>query len=223
MIQALAATNANAFDAVAVHPYTDATGATPAQLADGAIALINRAAATLVACTGPGPGGAPRQQIWVTEMGWSDRAGLGDDRRRFPGLLGCRRPAAPAPATTSARCSGTTCATTHASRSRDDQLGLRYTNADGSDAGPKPAWSVFSHRRADAGKVAPPGALSDSGPYVARARPPAPPARDPPSASASVSALALTDASSLAAAASPRIPCRVAPFASPASPAFQCG
>ena len=113
-----------------------------------AIALINSVAAQLVASTGPGPGGAPRQQIWVTEMGWSDqqepiRARSRPDCRRSSRCSERRR----ARRTTSGRCSGTTCATTPRSASRDDQLGLRYTNSDGSDAGPKPAWGVFAAAR----------------------------------------------------------------------------
>jgi hypothetical protein len=50
---------------------------------------------------------------------------------------------------------------------RDDQLGLRRTAPDGSDAGPKPVWSVFAAAAAAQGTIALPPALSDSGSYHA--------------------------------------------------------
>ena len=57
--------------AKAAQPRNDATAATATQLATGAMALIHQVAAAVVKYTGPGPGGAPRQQLWVTEIGWS--------------------------------------------------------------------------------------------------------------------------------------------------------
>jgi len=167
MIQTLAAGNANAFDAVAVHPYTDATGATAAEMATDAMTLISSVANQLVASTGPGPGGAPRQQIWVTEMGWSDQsepastiaAGLQD----FFALLdaGARAQDNIGPVLWYDLRDNATLT------SRDDQIGLRYTAANGADAGPKPAWSTFSAAAQHEGTLTLPAALTDSGPYVA--------------------------------------------------------
>ena len=48
---------------------------------------------------------------------------------------------------------------------RDDQLGLRLTAADGADAGPQPAWSVFAAEAQQLGTIALPPALSNRGPY----------------------------------------------------------
>jgi hypothetical protein len=166
IIQALAAGNANAFDAVAVHPYTDATGATSAQLAAGAMAAVGEIADDVVAATGAGPGGAPRQQIWVTEMGWSNQAadpnviagGLAD----FFALLdgGDRALDNVGPVLWYDLRDNSTLTTL------DDQLGLRYTNPDGSDAGPKPAWGVLTAAAQSEGTIALPPALANSGPYL---------------------------------------------------------
>ncbi|MGD0197551.1 MAG: diguanylate cyclase [Solirubrobacteraceae bacterium] len=167
MIKTLAASNANAFDAVAVHPYTDATGASAAQLASDALALINQTARDVVAATGPGPNGAPRQQIWVTEIGWSDQnepattiaAGL---QGFFALLTGGARVADNIGPVIWYDLADNSSLTT-----RDDQLGLRYTTNDGADAGPKPAWSVFSAAALSEGTIPLPAALADSAPYVA--------------------------------------------------------
>ncbi len=166
MIATLAAGNANAFDAVAVHPYTVAAGSSSTELAEDTISLINSVAAQLVASTGPGPGGAPRQQIWVTEMGWSNQqedpntiaAGL----QTFFSLLssGVRAEDNVGPVLWYDLRDNATLSV------RDDQLGLRYTNADGSDAGPKPAWGVFAAAAAQGGTLPLPAALADSGPYI---------------------------------------------------------
>jgi diguanylate cyclase (GGDEF)-like protein/PAS domain S-box-containing protein len=167
MIRTLSATNANAFDAVAVHPYTDATNASATQLAGGAVSLINNVARAVAADTGPAPGGAPRQQIWVTEMGWSDQnepsstiaTGLSD----FFGLLtaGARATDNIGPVIWYDLRDNSTFT------SRDDQIGLRFTTATGADAGPKPAWGVFSAAALSEGTVPLPAALTDSGPYLA--------------------------------------------------------
>jgi diguanylate cyclase (GGDEF)-like protein/PAS domain S-box-containing protein len=167
MIQTLAATNANAFDAVAVHPYSDATNASAAQLADSALGLIRSVAKEVVAATGPGPTGAPRQQIWVTEIGWSDQnepastvaAGLQDF---FTQLTGGDRAADNIGPVIWYDLRNNSTITT-----RDDQIGLRYTTATGADAGPKPAWAVFSAAAQSEGTLPLPTALADSGPYVA--------------------------------------------------------
>ena len=170
MIKALAATNANAFDAVAVHPYNDATGATAAQLASGALAMIGRVSRTVRAATGPGPGGAPRQQIWVTEMGWSDQNNdpsvIADGLQSFVGLLGAGARVRDniGPVLWYDLRDNATLTT------RDDQLGLRLTAPDGADAGPKPVWSVFASAVQQQGVIALPPALADSGPYVATAK-----------------------------------------------------
>jgi hypothetical protein len=167
MIQTLAATNANAFDAVAVHPYSDATGASAAQLASGALGLINSVAADLIASTGAGPNGAPRQQIWVTEMGWSDQnepaatiaTGLQDFFTLLAGGARLRDNIGPV-IWYDLRDNSTF-------TQRDDQIGLRYTTATGADAGAKPAWGVFSAAALSEGTIPLPSPLADSGPYVA--------------------------------------------------------
>jgi hypothetical protein len=167
MIHTLAAGNANAFDAVAVHPYSDAVGATSAQLAQSAMDYVNETAQAVEAATGPSASGAPRQQIWITEMGWSDTdntpatiaAGFQDfitdinDGARSADNIG--------PVLWYMLRDNSTIS------QRDDALGLRYTNSDGGDAGPKPIWSVFATVAQQAGTIPLPPALSDSGPYVA--------------------------------------------------------
>jgi hypothetical protein len=167
MIQALAAGNANAFDAVAVHPYNDATGASATQLAKGAIALTNEVAAAVVKYTGPGPHGAPRQQLWITEMGWSTQSesplAVADGLQTFFNLLGsgARTTDNIGPVLWYDLRDNSTLTT------RDDQLGLRLTTTDGADAGPQPAWTVFTAEAARLGTIALPAALQNSGPYVA--------------------------------------------------------
>jgi hypothetical protein len=169
IIQTLAASDANAFDAVAVHPYTNATGASSDQLASGAVAAIGEIAADVVAATGPGPGGAPRQQIWVTEMGWSNQAAdpnvIAGGLQSFFGLLdgGARAQYNVGPVLWYDLRDNNTLTTI------DDQLGLRYTAPDGSDAGPKPVWSVFTAAAAAEGTIPLPPALASSGPYVPHA------------------------------------------------------
>lgn len=165
MIQALAAGNANAFDAVAIHPYTDATGASSTQMADQTMALVNQTAAAVRKYTGPGPGGAPRQQLWLTEVGWStqqaDPTTVAVALQDFFGLLQAsgRTTDNVGPVLWYGLRDNSTLVT------RDDQLGLRLTAADGADAGPQPAWSVFAAEAQQLGTIALPPALSNRGPY----------------------------------------------------------
>ncbi|MGD0196584.1 MAG: cellulase family glycosylhydrolase [Solirubrobacteraceae bacterium] len=164
-IKGLAASNANAFDAVAVHPYTDAQGASAAQLASAAMAYVNETASALVAATGPSATGGPRQQIWVTEMGWSttdaSAATIADGLQDFLGdVQSDRTQDNIGPVLWYMLRDNATIG------SRDDGLGLRYTSSDGSDAGAKPAWAVLSSAAQQMGTVALPPALSDTGPYV---------------------------------------------------------
>ncbi|MBI5103924.1 MAG: hypothetical protein HZB46_02845, partial [Solirubrobacterales bacterium] len=143
-VAALAAGNANAFDAIAIHPYTDARGASPEQLAGAAAAFTDLMAASLRRHTGPGPDGAPRQQIWITEMGWSDTdaapdtiaQGLAQFVARLDGGLRAADNVGPV-LWYMLRDSGY-------KGGRDDQLGLRLTLPTGADGGPKPAWDVFA-------------------------------------------------------------------------------
>jgi hypothetical protein len=164
MIQALAAGNANAFDAVAIHPYTDATGASATQMADQTMALVNQTAAALRKYTGPAADGAPRQQLWLTEFGWSTQfaqpSTVGEALQDFFGLLQAGRAADNiGPVLWYDLRNNSTLVT------RDDSLGLRLTASDGADAGPQPAWSVFAAEAAQLGTIALPPALSNSGPY----------------------------------------------------------
>jgi hypothetical protein len=166
IIQALAATNANAFDAVAVHPYSDAQGANSAQLASSAMAYVSETAQAVEQATGPSASGGPRQQIWVTEMGWSDSdsdpntiaAGFQDFIASINS--GARAQDNIGPVLWYMLRDNSTI------QSRDDALGLRYTSSDGSDAGPKPIWSVFGAAAQQEGTIPLPPALPDSGPYV---------------------------------------------------------
>jgi hypothetical protein len=169
MIDALAAGNANAFDAVAVHPYSMAAGASAPQLADSAMKMIDTVAAAVAAATGPGPGGAPRQQIWVTEMGWSTQVAdpmtvaiglqlffaLLDNGERVRDNIG--------PVLWYDLRDNATLST------RDDQLGLRLTQASGADGGAKPAWAVLASAAVREGSVELAPALSDRGPFLAHA------------------------------------------------------
>jgi hypothetical protein len=166
-IAALAAGNANAFDAVAVHPYTDARSQDPERMATEAIIMLDQAAAAVRRAPGPSPTGAPRQPIWVTEMGWSDLDApapvVAAALRSFLGRLdaGTRATNAVGPVLWyMLRDSGTVVG-------RDDRLGLRLTTPTGADAGAKPVWDAFAEAAAAGGDVALPDALGDSGPYVA--------------------------------------------------------
>jgi hypothetical protein len=170
MIDALAAGNANAFDAVAVHPYSSAVGASAPQLADGAVTMIDEVAAAVVAATGPGANGAPRQQIWVTEMGWSTQVAspmtVAVGLQLFFALLdnGARALDNVGPVLWYDLRDNAALA------SRDDALGLRLTQPDGADAGAKPAWNVLAAAAEREGTVALPPALTDRAPFVARTR-----------------------------------------------------
>jgi hypothetical protein len=167
MIQALAAGNANAFDAVAIHPYTDATGASSTQMADQTMALVNQTAAAVRKYTGPGPDGAPRQQLWLTEVGWStqfaDPNAVAVALQDFFGLLGAGGRSADnvGPVLWYDLRNNSTLLT------RDDSLGLRLTTASGADAGPQPAWNVFAAEAQQLGTIALPPALANRGPYKA--------------------------------------------------------
>jgi hypothetical protein len=77
---------------------------------------------------------------------------------------------------------------------RDDQLGMRYTTVMGADAGPKPAWDVFTQWASAGTDVPLPPALVDSGAYVPAPVQPAP-APTPPPAAAKPSARATPVAS----------------------------
>jgi hypothetical protein len=53
---------------------------------------------------------------------------------------------------------------------RDDQLGLRLTQASGADGGAKPAWDVLASAAQREGTVPLPPALTDRGPFLTRSR-----------------------------------------------------
>lgn len=167
MIAALTANNANAFDAVAVHPYTEAQGEDAEGLANSAIAYINEMAADLIENTGRSATGGPRQQIWVTEMGWSDtQASPTTIASAFQDFVDDVNNKARAednigPILWYMLSDNSTITT------RADGLGLLYTNPDGSDAGPKPIWPVFAAAAQSEGTIALPPALSDSAAYLA--------------------------------------------------------
>jgi hypothetical protein len=182
MIASLAAPNANAFDAVAIHPYTDPRGQTPAQVAASAQASVDVAAQAVRTSTGPAADGSPRQPIWVTELGWSDSDVSPDVvaaalRGFLAGLdAGARAADSVGPVLWYMLRDG-------ASRTvRDDQMGLRLTDPTGADAGPKAVWSAFAEAAGRAQQVALPPALADAPPYT----PPPPPAAAPAPARARV-------------------------------------
>jgi hypothetical protein len=179
VIASLSASNANAFDAVAVHPYTDARGQSPEQIAAAAQSFVDLAAQAVRTHTGPAADGSPRQPIWITEMGWSDTDASPDTvagalRSFLAGLDGGSR------ALDSVgpvlwymlRDSGYRA-------TRDDQLGLRLTTTTGADAGPKPAWGVFAEAAGHGADVALPPALADAPAYVAPPNPEPAPAPAP--------------------------------------------
>ena len=167
-VKTLARANANAFDAVAVHPYTDAKGATAQQLGSSAMAYVNQVASAVEQAAGPSATGGPRQQIWITEMGWSTTnasastiaQGLQDFLAR---ASAARTQDNIGPIVYYMLRDNATIS------SRDDGLGLRYTTNGGADAGPTPAWSVFTSAAQQQSQIPLPAALSDSGPYVAGA------------------------------------------------------
>jgi hypothetical protein len=174
MLRALAATNANAFDAVAVHPYTDAQGETAAQLAAAVVSDLDRAAAAIRQTTGAAADGSPRQQVWITEMGWSDQdaagATIAAGLQAFYAALtaGVRVRDNVGPVLWYMLRDNSTVAT------RDDNLGLRLTTANGADAGAKPVWSSFTTAAAEQGTLTLPAALPDSAalaPVVAATQP----------------------------------------------------
>jgi len=167
-VKELATTDANAFDAVAVHPYTDAQGASAQQLASAAMAYVNQVASAVEQSTGPSPSGGPRQQIWITEMGWSTTDASASTIAQ--GLQDFLTQAAAARTRDNIgpivyfmlRDNATV-------SSRDDGLGLRYTTRNGADAGPTPAWSVFTNAAQQQGQIPLPAALVSSRSYVASA------------------------------------------------------
>jgi hypothetical protein len=165
-VKALAASDANAFDAVAVHPYTDAQGASAPQLASSAMAYVNQVATAVEQATGPSASGAPRQQIWITEMGWSTTdASASTIAQALQDFLteasAARAQDNIGPIVYYMLRDNATIS------SRDDGLGLRYTTDTGADAGPTPAWSVFTSAAQQQGQIPLPAALASSGPYVA--------------------------------------------------------
>jgi hypothetical protein len=169
LVAALAAGNPNRFDAVAIHPYTDARGATARALAHDAGKLVERMATALRCLTGPGRNGAPRQQIWITEMGWSDTDAppntIADGMRQFLTWLGS--------GTRLARSVGPVLwymlRDNGAKGARDDQLGLRWTSPTGADAGAKAVWSTFADLAQRTRMVSMPAALRDAPPRQATA------------------------------------------------------
>jgi Glycosyl hydrolase catalytic core len=169
MIAALTQSNANAFDAVAVHPYTDAVGASATQLAQSAMDYVDDIAGYVKSDAGPSAAGTPRQQVWVTEMGWSDSDSdpqtIADGFADFMNQVnsGSRSSDNVGPVFWYMLRDNSTINTI------DDALGLRYTNSDGSDAGAKPIWTTYGATAAQSGTLALPPALSDSGPYNAPA------------------------------------------------------
>jgi hypothetical protein len=177
VIAALAASNANAFDAVGVHPYTDARGQTSAQMAAAAQSSVDVAAQAVRTATGPAADGSPRQPIWVTELGWSDTDAapdaVGGALRAFVAGLdgGSRASDNVGPVLWYMLRDGASKAV------RDDQMGLRLTGPTGTDAGPKVVWSAFTEAASRGQQLALPPALADAPAY---APPPAPvPAASP--------------------------------------------
>jgi hypothetical protein len=158
-VKVIAARNANAFDAVAVHPYTDAQRATPRELASSAVAYINQLARAVKQATGPSPTGGPRQQIWVTEMGWSTT-----DASASTIAQGLEDFLVDANAARTADNIGPILyymlRDNSTISSRDDALGLRYTTNNGADAGPTPGWSVFTSAAQQEGQIRLPPALT---------------------------------------------------------------
>ena len=164
MIATLTESNANAFDAVAIHPYTDARGQSGAQLAAAAQAYVHQAAQAVAWATGARPDGRPRQQIWVTEMGWSDSdadpQAIADGLQGFLGGLdaGARAADNVGPVLWYML-------RDNADRvGRDDQLGMRYTTPTGADGGAKPVWGTFAAAASRHALVTLPDALPDAGP-----------------------------------------------------------
>lgn len=159
MIAELAARNPDAFDAVAVHPYTRAAGISPARMAVSALREIALTANAVRQTTGAGPDGGPRQQVWVTEMGWSTQGAsplvVASALQDFLGLL--------TPPLRGALHLGPVLwydlRDGGPAGSRDSQIGLRYTSTGGEDLDPKPAWSVFTDTAAQAPALSLPLAL----------------------------------------------------------------
>jgi len=170
VIARLAATNPNAFDAVAVHPYTDARVGDGQRIGAAALRLVERTAQAVARATGPARDGGPRQPVWVTEIGWShldaDPQTIAAATRAFLAGLdgGVRRRAKVGPVLWYMLRDTATLA------SRDDGLGLRYTAETGRDAGPKPAWEVFAAAAQRAGSLPLPRALPDTRRPVVRVR-----------------------------------------------------
>ncbi len=114
--------------------------------------------------------GGPRQQIWVTEMGWSNQAAdpnvIAAGLQTFFSSLGAgaRTRYNIGPLLWFDLRDNSTLTT------RDDQLGLRLTASDGSDAGPKPVWGVFAAAAGASGTLSLPPALPDPRPVRAAAR-----------------------------------------------------
>lgn len=174
MIERLARDDANGFDAVAIHPYTDARGRDGETLAADALAFTRLMADTLIRTTGPDADGRPRQPIWLTEMGWSTSDGnpqaIADGVTAFTAALdaGARDKLNVGPIL------WFMLRDTHVLAQRDDQLGLRRTTPMGADAGPKPAWEPFVAAAQRTPALVLPAVLRPAGPYVPPAAAPAP-------------------------------------------------
>ncbi len=126
------------------------------------MAFVDQTANDLRAITGATPNGAPRQQIWITEMGWSDTDAspetVAEGFRTFSALLdaGVRAADNVGPVLWYMLRDSNVRAV------RDDGLGLRYTLPTGADAGPKPAWGALTAAAGGRMLTLPP-ALPDSG------------------------------------------------------------
>lgn len=207
VLRALAVRDVNAFDAVAIHPYSDARGRTGEQLGADAVAFVDRIADDLRATTGTGPGGAPRQQIWLTEMGWSDTDAAPETIAEGFRSFSARLDAGVRAADNVGPVLWYMLRDNNVRAVRDDGLGLRYTHVTGADAGPKPAWTSLTRAAAGGRMLDLPAALELSGVRYS------PDAAASPSGGSAVKSSALrTPASKLPAARAPS-PARRAPSA----------
>jgi hypothetical protein len=142
--QTIAAAGTNSFDALAVHVYASDPARAVNTLIAGTVNTLKTYAGT--------SGGAPRQQVWVNEFARptnvGDAASQTAQRDWLDQFLGLLLPK---------RASWNVGPLSwYAIRDYKDpssaglRYGLRLTNADDTDAGPKPSWTDYAGRSAGA-------------------------------------------------------------------------
>jgi len=146
----------NAFDAVGVHNYSNYSRS-PSVDVDTLLKAVGGVVSTLQANAGTGPGGRPRQQVWIGELGRyltpdpdpAKQAASEQDQRAFAEMA-TDRLVANRSAWNLGPISWYAMRDAPVATQPYERLGLRRTNAEDTDAGPKPSWDAYTARSASA-------------------------------------------------------------------------